>query len=72
MPGKVKGRTLGPDGKTAGIYHEDHRPNSMIYNVEFPDGQIKYYSANIIDENMLTQIDFRRNVNDIDGINSKF
>ena len=41
MPGKVKGRTLGPDGKTAGIYYEDPRPNSMIYDVEFPDGQIK-------------------------------
>ena len=41
VAGKVKGRTLGPDGKTADIYHEDPRPNSMIYDVEFPDGQIK-------------------------------
>ena len=29
----------------------------MIYDAEFPDGQIKEYSANIISENMLTQID---------------
>ena len=30
----------------------------MIYDVEFPDGQIKEYSANIIAKNMLMQIDF--------------
>ena len=57
MAGKVKGRTLGPDGRTDDIYHEDPRLNSMIYDVEFPDGQIKEYSANMIAENMLTQID---------------
>ena len=29
----------------------------MIYDVEFPDGQIKEYYANMIVDNMLTQID---------------
>jgi hypothetical protein len=29
----------------------------MISEVEFPDGQIKKYAANIIAENMLTQVD---------------
>ena len=57
MAGKVKGGTLGPDGGPSGIYHEDPRLNSMIYDVEFPDVQIKEYSANMIAENMLTQID---------------
>ena len=57
VAGKVKGRTLGPDGRTSGIYHEDPRLNSMIYDVDFPDGQIKEYSANMIAKNMLTQID---------------
>ena len=57
MAGKVKGRTLGPDGRTAGIFHEYLRINSMIYDVGFPDGQIKEYSENMIAENMLTQID---------------
>ena len=41
MPGKVNGRTLGPDGRSAGIYQGDPRLNSMIYDVEFPDGKIK-------------------------------
>ena len=31
--------------------------NSIIYDVEFPDGQVKEYAANIIAENMLTQVD---------------
>jgi hypothetical protein len=31
--------------------------NSMIYEVEFPDGQVKEYGASIIAENMLTQVD---------------
>ena len=57
MAGKVKGRTLVPDGSTSGIYHEDPRLNSMIYDVEFPDVQIKEYSANMIAKTMLTQID---------------
>jgi hypothetical protein len=29
----------------------------MIYEVEFPDGQIKEYTANMIAKNMLTQVD---------------
>ena len=44
VDGKVKGGTWLPDGGTDGIYHEDPRLNSMIYDVEFPDGQIKEYS----------------------------
>ena len=31
--------------------------NSMIYEVEFPDGKVKGYAVNIIAENMLSQVD---------------
>ena len=31
--------------------------NSIVYDVEFPDGIIKEYSANIIVDNMLSQVD---------------
>eukprot|EP00957_Ditylum_brightwellii_P174369 13275884-Ditylum_brightwellii.AAC.1 len=31
--------------------------NTMIYDVEFPDGQVREYAASIIAENMLTQVD---------------
>ena len=31
--------------------------NSIIYEVEFEDGHVKYYRAKTITENMLTQVD---------------
>ena len=31
--------------------------NSIIYEVEFPDGQVKEYAANTLAENMLSQVD---------------
>ena len=31
--------------------------NSMIYGVDFPDGQVKDYAVNFIAENMLSQVD---------------
>ena len=55
--GQVKWRTLGLDGKTIGRYHENPIMNSLIYDVEFPDGQIKEYAANVISENILSQVD---------------
>jgi len=55
--GKVIKRALGPDGIVAGTYDENPSLNTMIYEVEFPDGQLKEYAANVIAENMLTQVD---------------
>ena len=54
---KVSGRTVGPYGKTIGTFHDTTIFNSIIYDVEFPDGEVKEYSANVIDENMLSQVD---------------
>ena len=31
--------------------------NSLLHDVEFPDGQVKEYSANLIADNMLTRVD---------------
>ena len=31
--------------------------NTMSYEVEFSDGQVKEYSANVIAENMVSQVD---------------
>ena len=55
--GKVTQRALGPDGTVAGTYDENPSMNTMIYEVEFPNGDVKEYAANIIAENMLTQVD---------------
>ena len=55
--GKVIQRTIGPDVQVTGTYDNNPFLNSIIYDVEFPDGQVKEYAANIIAENMLTQVD---------------
>ena len=55
--GKVIQRTIGPDGQVTGTYDSNPFLNSIIYDVEFPDGQVKEYAVNIIAENMLTQVD---------------
>ena len=55
--GKVIQRTIGPDGQVTGTYDNNPFLNSIIYDVEFPNGQVKEYAASIIAENMLTQVD---------------
>ena len=55
--GKVIQRAIGPDGKVTGTYDNYPFLNSIIYDVEFHDGQVKEYAANIIAENMFTQVD---------------
>jgi len=55
--GKVKARTLGDHGQVMGQYDSNPLLNSIIYDVEFPDGQVKEYAANILAENMLSQVD---------------
>ena len=40
-----------------GTYDNDPVINSIVYDVEFPDGTIREYAANVIAQNMLTQVD---------------
>lgn len=54
---KIIGRSTGPDGKTHGKYDENPYLNSIMYDVEMPDGQVKEYCANVIAQNMLAQVD---------------
>ena len=56
VTGKVTQRTTGPDGQLNGTYDNNPYLNSIIYDVEFPDGQVKEYAANIIVETILTQV----------------
>ena len=58
--GKVARRSLDADGRTAGTYHDSPFLNTITYDVEFPNGQVKEYGTNIIAENMLTQVDLDR------------
>ena len=54
---KVCGRTVGPDGKTICTFNDTPTFNSVVYDVEFTDGEVKEYAANVIPENILSQID---------------
>ena len=54
---KVIKRSLNPDGKVTGNYNDIPVLNTMLYDVQFPDGSIKPYSANLIAENILSQVD---------------
>ena len=57
VTGKVIQMTIVPDGQVTGAYDNNPFLNSIIYDVEFPGGQVKEYAFNIIAENMLTQVD---------------
>ena len=64
VSGKVKRRALGPDGQMTGKYDTNPYHNSILYEVEFADGQVCKYSANVIAESMLAQVD-------LDGVTLK-
>ena len=54
---KVTGRTLDENGRAIGSHNDNVYLNTSIYDVEFPDGEVKAYAANIIAENLLNQCD---------------
>ena len=45
----INGNIIGDLDKTLSI-------NSLVYDVEFPDGDVKQYAANVIAENILSQV----------------
>ena len=54
----VLGRSVDTEtGKTTGTFDDNPYLNSVIYDVGFPDGEIKQYAANVIAENMYSQVD---------------
>ena len=45
------------NGKVKGTYDDNPLLNSHIYEVEFPDGEVKEFAANILAENCMSQVD---------------
>ena len=45
---KVIGRSKDMDGNIVGTYDNNSRLNTMLYNVEFPVGEIQEYSVNVV------------------------
>ena len=54
---KVIGRSKDEDGNIVGTYDNNPYANTMVYDVEFPDGEVKEYAANVIAESMYAQVD---------------
>ena len=53
----VERRAVGNEGQPVGIYNSNPLLDSRIYEVEFVDGSTDVLMANIIAENILSQID---------------
>ena len=58
VAGRVKRQELGPEGKIVGRYDSNPILNSMIYEVELPNCQVKNYVVNDTTKNMLSQVDY--------------
>ena len=66
---KVVRRTIGSDGTTHGSYHQQPELNTMTYDVEFGDGLVKEYTANVIADELFAQTDDAGfTTNHLDGI----
>jgi hypothetical protein len=57
VPAKVVGRKHDANGNPVGVGNSNPLLDSRVYNVEFPDGHIDEYAANIIAENIYSQVD---------------
>ena len=54
---KVTRRSKDQDGDLIGTYDANPLLNTMVYDVEFDDGTVREYGANIIAQNMYAQVD---------------
>ena len=54
---KVVGQTTDKNGKVTGSYDTNPFLNTLTCDIEFPDGEIREYSANVIAENIYAQVD---------------
>jgi len=54
---KVLRRATDSEGRVKGHYHQNPLLNTIRYEVEFPDSEVKEYAANTIAENMYAQVD---------------
>ena len=49
---RVIGQSKDSDGQIVGTYDKKSFNNTMVYDVEFPNGDIKEYVANVIAKHM--------------------
>ena len=54
---KVLMNSVDENGEVIGTHTENPLLNTLVYDVEFPDGDVKKYAANLITKNVLSQVD---------------
>ena len=54
---KVLRKSVDENGQVIGAHNDNPLLNTLVYDVEFPDGDVKKYAANLISENVLSQVD---------------
>ena len=54
---KVVGRAKDIDGISMGQYDPNPYLDSRVYDVMFPDGAVEQYAANVLADNLLSQVD---------------
>lgn len=55
--GRVISRKRDGDGHPVGIRNQNPLLDTRVYNVEFPDGHVSEYAANVIAESVYSQVD---------------
>jgi hypothetical protein len=61
VPAHVTRRKHDVNGNPIGVAHYNPLLDTRVYEVEFPDGHIKEYAANIIAENIYAEVDSEGN-----------
>ena len=61
LTGKVKRQKRERDGTLKGTAHKNPILDTRVYEVEFPDGEIAEYAANVLAQNMISQCDLEGN-----------
>ena len=54
---KVANRIVAPDGRALGTYNDIPPLNTMMYEIEFDDGNVKEYEATMMADDFLAQVD---------------
>ena len=56
-PAIVKKRSIDKDGREIGMFDPNPVLNTVLYDVEFNDGSVRQYTANMIAQNLVDQVD---------------
>ncbi len=57
VSGRVVNRKRDANGDPIGVRHQNPILDTRVYNVEFPDGHVAEYTANVIAESIYSQVD---------------